>query len=68
MTDVATIRTSPKDELRITAIVDSKGRRTINIRSWFLAADGSYRPSKDGLQIKTGVVKEVVTALLRLAP
>lgn len=62
---VATIRTSPRDEIRVTTAIDSKGRRTIKIRAWYLAEDGSYRPGKDGMQIRAGVIDRVMQALAK---
>lgn len=42
---IATLRYGQREELRITAI-DRYGKRTIKLRSWFMAKDGQYRPAK----------------------
>jgi hypothetical protein len=61
---IATLRYGQREELRITAI-DRYGKRTIKLRSWFMAKDGQYRPGKDGMRIQADVVDDVLQRSLR---
>jgi hypothetical protein len=59
---IATLRRGRREELRVTAI-DHNGHRTIRIRSWFLARDGTYRPGKEGISFKADVAADLASVL-----
>ena len=59
---VAVIRTSDREELRIT-----RGEFKTQLREWFAAADGSMRPGKDGVSVRSELVRELIEGLRKAA-
>jgi len=53
------------EELRI-SIDTYRGRRYINVRIWYQAEDGSFRPTKRGVTIRENEIEKAIKAL-RLA-
>jgi hypothetical protein len=61
---LARLRRGQREELRI-SVVDRNGKRTIRLRSWFIAKDGQFRPGKDGMHIRADIVDDVLQALAK---
>lgn len=56
------IRKNAREEIRIT-LDDFKGRQLVNLRVWFDAGDGEYRPGKQGVAFRLDLLPEVLEAL-----
>ncbi len=63
MTDkrIASIRKNAREEIRV-ELTTYNGRRLCNVRVWFEADDGSYRPSKAGVTMRADLLKEFADA------
>jgi hypothetical protein len=60
------LRKSDSERLRI-QVKEYRGRTYIDLRTWYVAEDGEYRPSSKGVTIKPTQVPEVVQGLLLAA-
>lgn len=59
---MAVIRKNAREEIRIT-LDDFKGYQLVNLRVWFDAGNGDYRPGKQGLAFRLDLLPEVLEAL-----
>lgn len=59
---MAAIRKNAREEIRIT-LDDFRGYQLVNLRVWFDAGDGEYRPGKQGLAFRADLLSEVLEAL-----
>src|SRR5260370_34106701 len=57
------LRKSDSERLRV-QVKEYRGRTYIDLRTWYVAEDGEYRPSSKGVTIKPTQVPEVVQALM----
>jgi hypothetical protein len=57
------LRKSDSERLRV-QVKEYRGRVYIDLRTWYVAEDGEYRPSSKGVTIKPTQVPEVVQALM----
>lgn len=62
---MAAIRKNAREEIRIT-LDDFRGYQLVNLRVWFDAGDGEYRPGKQGLAFRADLLSEVLEALRAL--
>lgn len=62
MTDLGTIPKNSREEIRVT-LETYQGRELVNLRVWFEADGGEYRPSKKGIAFRRELLPEVLTAL-----
>jgi len=56
------IRKNAREEIRIT-LDDFKGHQLVNLRVWFDAGNGDYRPGKQGVAFRLDLLPEVLKAL-----
>ncbi|MFC0339776.1 transcriptional coactivator p15/PC4 family protein [Paracoccus niistensis] len=56
------IRKNAREEIRIT-LDDFKGLQLVNLRVWFDAGNGEYRPGKQGVAFRLDLLPEVLEAL-----
>ena len=56
------IRKNAREEIRIT-LDDFKGHQLVNLRVWFDAGNGEFRPGKQGLAFRLDLLPEVLKAL-----
>lgn len=62
MTDLGTIQKNSREEIRVT-LESYQGRELVNLRVWFEADGGEYRPSKKGIAFRRELLPEVLAAL-----
>lgn len=62
MTHLATIRKNQREEVRV-SVDEFKGRKLLNVRVWFEAEAGEYRPGKQGIALRLDLVPELVAAI-----
>lgn len=56
------IRKNAREEIRIT-LDDFKGHQLVNLRVWFDAGNGEFRPGKQGVAFRLDLLPEVLKAL-----
>lgn len=61
-TIVAEIRKNTREVIRV-QLQEFQGRPIASIRVWFEAADGSYRPGKDGLNFKVELLQDLAEGI-----
>ncbi|MFT4046953.1 MAG: transcriptional coactivator p15/PC4 family protein [Solimonas sp.] len=62
MTDTIEIQKNAREVYRVQA-TEYKGHALVDVRVWYLADDGEYKPSAKGLSIKRDALPEVIKAL-----
>lgn len=62
MIELDTIQKNASEEIRFT-VETFKGQEIVNVRVWYRADDGEYRPGKQGLAFRLALLGDVVAAL-----
>ena len=62
MIELDTIQKNASEEIRFT-VETFKGQVIVNVRVWYRADDGEYRPGKQGLAFRLALLGDVVAAL-----
>jgi hypothetical protein len=57
------VHRSPSERLRV-QLRQYRGREFLDVRCWYLADDGEYRPSQKGVTLNPSQLAELVQALM----